>query len=253
VNAAPFEPAFTEWQERSDAAEFVADLLDSRYVRAWVDAIFIKERTRGAASDEGLSANMPPNVELNTWDNDPAITPWHSDVCNWPFWGEKMAIVWVALTDVGPDNAPLVTIDGSHVGSVRYHSRFETQSVVLPQYRPWSQLLERVNSPESRRRVWCMQAGDCIVMHCATLHASLPQTQGARRRMSYSCRWLGDDVIYQPNALTRTLDPAASGSIPMRPREPPPDRYFPRTWTRASPHSSSTRPAGPCTPDEIRS
>jgi hypothetical protein len=106
VNASPFEPAFTEWQERSDAAELFAGLLDSSYARAWVDAIFTKETTPGTAPDAGLLTGAPPDADLSTWDSDPRITPWHSDVCNWPFWGEKMAIVWVALTDIGPGDAP---------------------------------------------------------------------------------------------------------------------------------------------------
>jgi hypothetical protein len=230
VNASPFERMLTRWQEQSAVGELVADLLESSYVRAWLDAIFIKEPSP-MWSTRPRSQDISAATDLSTWDNDPSSTPWHSDVCNWPFWGNKMAIAWVALSDVGPLDAPLVTIDGSHRGDVRYHSRFEKQTTDLPQYRPWSELLEKVNSPECRRRVWYMQAGDCLVMHCATLHSSLPHA-GRARRLSYSSRWLGDDVIYRPNALTRTLDPAASGRLTMHPGEPPPDRHFPRSWAR---------------------
>jgi hypothetical protein len=247
VNAAPFEPVFTEWQERSDAAELVADLLDSRYVRAWVDAIFIKEHTPDAASDVDLGAD----VDLSTWDSDPAVTPWHKDVFNSPFWGEKMAIVGGVNGHRPRQRTP------------PDHRRIARRVCSLPfAVRDPIGRLAAVSSVESIAGESQLSGVPAkgVVHACRGLrrhalrYAARVFAADSRcgRRLSYSYRWLGDDVIYQPNALTRTLDPATSGAIPMRPGEPLPDRCFPRTWTRASPHSSSTCSAGLGTPDEIR-
>jgi hypothetical protein len=98
-----------------------------------------------------------------------------------------------------------------------------------------------------------MNAGDCLVMHFATLHCSLPRGKGAARRVAWTHRWLGDDVVYQPNRLTKAMDPTATPEdvvdatavdghrfsfvsderIAMTPGGPPPDVSFPIAWSRS--------------------
>ena len=41
-------------------------------------------------------------------------TDWHHDLPFWPLRGNDVASVWVALTEVGPENSQLETIVGSH-------------------------------------------------------------------------------------------------------------------------------------------
>jgi ectoine hydroxylase-related dioxygenase (phytanoyl-CoA dioxygenase family) len=203
--------------------------MQSDFVRPWQDSALVKE------GDDAVGH-----------------TKWHNDIEFSPFSGEKMAILWVALTDVAEENAPVVTVLRSHEGSIRYtHAEGE----LPPGYRPYQELLDIATAPDAPNRAWTMRAGDCLVMHMATIHSSMPRAKGAARRVAYSQRWLGDDVIYQPNEITRTLDPALTPDdfedaqvhdgvrfsfvndevIEMTLGGPPPDGSFPITWQRREP------------------
>jgi len=212
LNLVPFAETFADWQWRSPAAEIVARVMQSRCARYWIDATFLKDRA--SATD---------------------ATPWHNDVCTWPFWGEKMAILWIALTDVDMDNAPLRTVLGSHIGHSRYDSPFFPPDLPRPAvYRPWQELLDRAAAPDARVRAWTMRAGDCLVVHPAVIHSSLPRRAAAGRRLAFSTRWLGDDVIWAPDALTAPLTKSLTDHPLMTRGGPPPDALFPVVWPRAA-------------------
>ncbi len=208
TNMVPAHPAFGRFVTDPEIIGAIADVVGSRTLRFWIDAVFEK---RGGAG-----------------------TPWHHDVCTWPFWGEQMPIFWVPLTDVGIDDAPLTTLDGSHLGGVRYHSPFSRQDVaVRPPYRPWQELLDAVAAPDAPISTWPMAAGDCLVMHPATVHASRSWngTTG-KRRLAISLRFLGDDVRWEPDEFAVPI-PALDTHPSMRRGAPPPDDLFPRVWDGA--------------------
>jgi ectoine hydroxylase-related dioxygenase (phytanoyl-CoA dioxygenase family) len=212
LNMVPFAPTFSEWQWRSPAAEIVARVMGSRYARYWVDATFLKEKPSESES-----------------------TPWHNDVCTWPFWGEKMAILWIALTEVDMDNAPLRTVLGSHRGHSRYDSPFFPAHLERPAvYRPWQELLDRATAPDAPIKAWTMTAGDCLVVHPATIHSSLPRRAAAGRRLAFSTRWLGDDVAWKPDILTERLTATLTDNPKMKRGGPPPDDIFPIVWNSAA-------------------
>ena len=212
LNMVPHDPAFMRWIEESPAAELSAQVMRSKKVRYWVDATFLKDQD---AASEG--------------------TPWHNDTCTWPFWGNQMVILWIALTDVGPENAPLTTVRGSHEGDGRYYSTFyeETNEPPPPPYKPWSELMAKTTAADAEILVHTMKAGDCLFMHPSTVHGSEARKASAdAHRLAFSTRWLGDDVIFKPDPLTEPLAASLGQQASMVPGQPPSDEVMPPAWPR---------------------
>lgn len=210
LNVFPHDPTFGHWLEESPAAEITASAMKSKRVRFWVDACFYKDQ-EGAA--EG--------------------TPWHNDTCTWPFWGQQMTILWIALTDIGPEDSPLTTVRGSHVGDGRYYSPFFPPQTAPPApYKPWSELMALVESPSAEIQSWTLQAGDCLLMHPSTVHGSAPRRSSETRpRLSFSTRWLGDDVVWKPDSLTAPMTERLNNDPRMVHGGPPPESVIPVIWT----------------------
>ena len=201
---------FRDWIEGSPAAETVAELVGAEHVSFWVDAFFMKE---GAAADQA--------------------TPWHNDECTYGFKGEQIPSLWMALTDVDEDNAPLITLAGSNRDAWRYHSPFSPQDVERPPgFRPWQDLLDRVSADSADVRVWPVKAGDVLVLHPKTIHASrtLGESGPGHRRAAYSTRWLGSDTVWDPNPLSLPLPNLPPDALTVG--AGPPEQYFPRVWHR---------------------
>ena len=195
--------------EECGCAEIVADVIGSDEMRAWVDGTFLKEGNK-----------------------DETATPWHNDECLFPFSGEHSPSMWVALTDMGPDNAPLLTLAGSNKDPHRYVSSWALKGVEAPaNFHPWSELLERVAAPDADIRVWEARAGDMLIIHPKTIHASKPRTAGhAGRRLGFSLRWIGSDIRYQFNPTARKNP--FEGSELLKEGERLPDSLMPVTWRR---------------------
>lgn len=201
-------PEIQEIVLNSDLPRVVADIIGAKHLRIWLDATFSKV---------GLAAET--------------ATPWHNDECTFSLQGEHLPSLWIGLTDVDEDNAPLITLAGSHRDQHRYYSTFFPQDGELPpNYRPWSELLERVEDPKADIRVWTVNAGDVLIIHPKTIHASLPRRGAAEgRRLAFTIRWIGSDVVYDPNEITKTMAPFDSDPR-MVVGEPPPEALFPIVW-----------------------
>lgn len=125
-NCMPLDPVFQDWAQNSPAAALVGTLMQATHTALWMDASFIKQ---GSDPD--------------------AATPWHNDVCTFPFTGDHLPSLWIALTDVSPENAPMLTLAGSNLDPHRYHSPLSRQDITLPGYRPWSELEARCAAPDA--------------------------------------------------------------------------------------------------------
>jgi ectoine hydroxylase-related dioxygenase (phytanoyl-CoA dioxygenase family) len=201
--------AMLDWLTDSPAAETVGTLMQAKSARFWMDATFIKEG-----------------------DDAEAATPWHNDVCTFPFTGAHLPSFWVALTDVSRDNAPMLTLAGSNRDPHRYHSPLSRQDMELPGYRPWSELLARTNEQSADIRVWEAKAGDILLIHPKTIHASLPRKPGLPgRRVAFTTRWIGSDVVWAPDAFSAHI-PRLTDNPALRVGEAPPESLFPILWRR---------------------
>jgi ectoine hydroxylase-related dioxygenase (phytanoyl-CoA dioxygenase family) len=208
-NCMPCDPVFARWAAQSPAAAIVGQLMGASHTKLWMDATFIK--TGGDPS---------------------AATPWHNDVCTFPFTGAHLPSLWIALTDVAEDNAPMLTLAGSNLDDWRYHSPLSRQDIDLPGYRPWAELEERVAAQDADIRVWPARAGDMLLIHPKTIHASRPGSAG-QRRVAFTTRWIGSDVVWAPDALSAVIAPLAAHPA-MQPGEAPPEALFPTRWRAKS-------------------
>ena len=216
LNVFRHDPGFHRWLKTSAAAEMAARIMGSEQARFWIDASFYKD---AANADSG--------------------TPWHNDTCTWPFWGRQMAILWIALTDIGPDDGPLTTVRGSQLGDGRYYSPFfpPTQAPPPP-YKPWDELLAQTEGPDAEIQTWTLRAGDCLFMHPSTIHGSLPRRGSSQTpRLSFSTRWLGDDVVWRPDPLTEVMTARLNDNPVMRPGEAPPESIIPIQWRTPGPRT----------------
>ena len=92
-------------------------------------------------------------------------------------------------------------------------------------------LLERAQAPDADIRVWTAKAGDILIIHPKTIHASLPRTgNDGGRRLAFTVRWVGSDVVWEPTPLT-TLSPFDTHPL-MERGKPPPETLFPIVWRR---------------------
>ena len=89
-------PGFMGIVANSPAAEIAARLMGVPDVRYFYDQLFIKEPGTTAPTD------------------------WHHDLPFWPFDGNDIASVWIALTPVNRDNSGLVYVAGSHKWDTLY-------------------------------------------------------------------------------------------------------------------------------------
>jgi len=212
VNLMPQMPALQRAILDSPAAETVAALTGATSLRFWLDATFSKV---------GLAKET--------------ATPWHNDECTFSLLGEHLPSLWIALTDVDADNSPLQTLAGSHRDRHRYHSSFLPQDKERPpNYRPWSELLERVNAPGADIRTWTAEAGDILLIHPKTIHGAPPRRGDlGGRRLAFTLRWIGSDVLWQPNPLTFGRAPFDRHPA-MTVDAPPPEEVFPIVWRRDS-------------------
>lgn len=208
LNVVAHDPAFEDWILHSPAAELVGRLTGSKLVRYWQDACFIKS---GGAEDG---------------------TPWHNDYCTWPFAGEQLPILWIALSEVGPEDAPLVTVRGSHTDPWRYYSPMSPPGLQTnEQYHPWDELMAKATSADSQRDTWCVRRGDALLMHSKLIHSSLPRrSTKPGRRVSFSTRWLGEDAIWAPDPYTFAIERLLRDPL-MKAGSAPPDALFPPIWS----------------------
>jgi len=199
------DPDFAAWLTDSPAASIVAQVIGSTGVRFWWDQFFNK-----------------------AGDNPAAATTWHHDIGSFSFYGMQLPSLWIALTDVDIDNAPLMTVVGSHLRTeVMYRPVTGAENVPLCEgYAELSDLHAIVEHKDTQIRTWTVRAGDALVIHPYTFHASLPRQGHAGRRVAYTSRWLGDDVVWRKRPMTFDYpdDPRCHGVVQDR---PPPDSTFP--------------------------
>ena len=197
--------------EHSDCPEMVADVIGSDSMQPWIDGTFIKE-------------GRDPQT----------ATPWHNDECLFPLSGQHSPSMWIAMTDVDHDNAPLQTLAASNKDKHRYVSSWAKDGITPPSnFHPWRELLERAHAPNADIRVWTAKAGDMLVIHSKTIHASLPRTtQRDGRRIGFSLRWIGSDIRYEHNPTAR--NPPFQGLDAVTEGAPIPESILPIIWRRTA-------------------
>lgn len=216
------------WREVDELLQFakqpgigavIGGIIGSSSLRFWYDNTFIQEAgfdrfTKEAGYDREYLAG----------------TPWHHDVTAFPFTGEQNPSVWVALTPVNEDSAPLMCLKGSHRTGKLFRPAVYTdqQAPVSDGFHPpldWEAAIAR---GEWEKLWFPMEPGDTLLIHPNTIHGAPPAKDGSHTRIGFSTRWAGDDIRWWPHAYAMKFlgvdyKDITVGSVPD-------GEYFPLVW-----------------------
>lgn len=207
-NAVWADKACSDWLADSPAADIVGQVIGAKTLQFFWDQYFTK-----------------------FGNNASGVTPWHHDIAAFSFYGMQLPSFWIALTDIDIDNAPLITAAGSHKRThVMYRPLAGTDGIPLPEgYAERDEMINWIETHPEHMRTWTVRAGDALVIHPFTYHASLPRSPGAGRRVAYTSRWLGDDVVWRKREMTFTY-PDDRRFDEVKLGEAPPETSFPIIW-----------------------
>lgn len=206
VYLSDIDERFRLLREASAAPEIAARLMGADRVRFFYDQLFIK--TPGTA----------------------APTPWHNDLPFWPFQGNDLVSIWIALTPVSKVTSGVQYVAGSHrwgrmfrAVTPDYDPRFmDDAHEVCPDYGDGTDASVRVLD-------WDMAPGDVLCHHPLTVHGASGNGSATQTRIGLSIRYLGTDVRWDPRPHTMALrrDPGiAPGAFPAD------DVALPIVWER---------------------
>jgi len=207
VYQSDLDPRFARLRDASPAPLIAARLMRCDRVRFFYDQLFIK-----------LPGTQAP-------------TPWHNDLPFWPFRGEDLVSIWIALTPVSVETSGVQYVAGSHRWGKMYRAvtpdydpRFMDESLeVCPDYGAGA------GGPDVRLLGWDMAPGDVLCHHPMTVHGAGGNASATQPRVGLSIRYAGADVRWDPRPATMKLrrDPGvAPGEYPAD------DVALPIVWER---------------------
>lgn len=206
VYQSDLDARFARLRDASPAPEIAARLMRADRVRFFYDQLFIK--TPGTS----------------------APTPWHNDLPFWPFRGNDLVSLWIALTPVSRQTSGVQYVAGSHrwnrmfrAITPDYDPRFMDESMeVCPDYGAGGHA-------DLPILCWDMQPGDVLCHHPLTVHGAAGNASANQTRIGLSIRYLGNDVRWDPRPHTMALRRApavAPGEFPAD------DVALPIVWER---------------------
>ena len=194
----------------SPAAEIAATLMGVDEVRFFYDQLFVKE---------------PGTL---------APTAWHNDLPFWPFDGDDVASVWVALTPTPKENSGLVYVGGSHKWNKMYYPEPATprDNFTMPEAETFERcpaFHKEFDNPDYRFLSWDMEAGDCLVHHPMTVHGSGKNASLDMTRVALSVRYFGGDATWHGKRTVFEV-PGTSDDMFQLGKMPVNDDIFPVVW-----------------------
>ena len=173
------DPDFRACCLESPLPQIAAQLLRTTKVNLLYDQLFIK----------------PPKG---------APTPWHHDLPYWPIEGNSVVSLWLALSEVTPENGGLEFIRGSHLWgrqlrtfSVDYDTGAYTDPIATTDDDPIPDFEHETESENHDILHWNLKPGDAIAFHALALHHAPGNTTTSSARKGYSLRFMGSEVRYK--------------------------------------------------------
>jgi hypothetical protein len=212
------EPELLRFARGSGVAPVIGGIVGASFLRFWYDNSFIHEAgydkyTRQAGYEREMLAG----------------TPWHHDAVVFPFKGEMNPGLWVALTDVTEDSAPLQIIKGSHLSDVLYRPAVYTDQNVLEEgFESLPDWDAKVAAGACEKVVYTMTAGDALVLHPRLIHGAPPAKDNAPTRIGFSSRWAGDDIRWWPHPYSMKFLGVKYDEVEVG--TPPEGEFFPLVW-----------------------
>ncbi len=164
-------------------------------------------------------------------------TPWHQDRPYWPFQGQQIVSIWVALTDSTPQTSGLRFVKGSHRWGKTFRPTPFGQESASAKFIGGNDASESMPDFDSHPQEftfleWDMDAGDAIVFGAEVIHGSAPNNHQSHRRAAISVRYVGDDARWDPRPGTDPI--VTQDQVSVSPGDPPhDDRWFPQVWRRS--------------------
>jgi hypothetical protein len=177
----------------SGVAPVVAAVIGARRLQYWYDLTFIHD----------------PNAEG-------AGSPWHHDIAAFPCKGAQIPSLWIAMSDITRDMAPLQCIRGSHRNPIMFRPPVyvDRKAEAPPGYGDMPDVEARIASGEYERISWDVKAGDALLIHPNTLHGSAAN-RADRPRIAFTTRWAGDDVVWRPDAFSMQIPGVDLATVPV--------------------------------------
>jgi len=205
---------YMDFIKNSPAREIAAELMELDEVRFFYDQIFIKE----------------PGTQ--------APTVWHQDLPFWPFSGNNIASVWLALTPVTVENSGLVYVGGSHKWGKMY---LPVPAVPIPnfvldealKYEECPMFHKKFDDSDYNFLSWDMEPGDCIVHHPLTVHGAGKNASLNQRRVALSTRFFGGDALWYGPRTTFCPPYTEHEEGLIRGEFPANDKAFPIVWQKS--------------------
>ncbi len=200
-------------------ASLIGGVIGASSLRFWYDNTFIQE-----SGFEGFTPAAGYEREFL------AGTPWHHDAVAFPFTGEQNPGLWVALTPVTEDTAPLTCIKGSHRTGALYRpavyvDQHETVAEGFHATPDWDAAI----AAGEWEQVWFpMEPGDALIIHPSTIHSAPPAKDGAQTRIGFSTRWAGDDIRWWPHPYA--MDFLGVDYADVEEGTAPDGAFFPLVW-----------------------
>ncbi len=197
---------FSDFVLDSPLAELVGRTIGSSEVRAYQDHLFVKHV------------------------GSPHVMPWHHDMTTWPFDGQHVPTIWVALSRVTESNGRLEFVKG-------YHKRLMEQGVIYSGHYPKGDFgpQDAVKCPnfwdlEGQDGIeivsWDLDPGDAVIFHPRIPHGSKHAVNASEPRIGLSSRWIGDDIVWHYREGNVTIP----GVDDMPTGEPVRGDLFPLVW-----------------------
>lgn len=206
----PHQPAFKRYVFDSALAEQAASAMGAQEARFYFDHLFL------------LAANTAKDSYY-----------WHQDLPYWACDGQQICSFWLALTSNGVDSGALEFVLDTDKGHIYLPAPFgdeddsgyqteATEVIPVPDY--------HLQRDRYRIVTFDITAGDALLFNARIMHSSRGNHSLTQRRVAYSTRWIGEDMVFRPRpgyqdpvTLPRQpLDAGASLAIDQ----------FPKVWPR---------------------
>lgn len=158
---------------------------------------------------------------------------WHQDLPYWPTAGNKICSVWLALNDCTTESSALEFVIGSDRGPFYAPARFGNEDdASFDQGDPDAPPMPRFHQERDKYRLvsWEIKAGDAILFNTRIVHASGGNRSKTQRRIAYSTRWIGEDMVWKLKPGFQ--DPALFPKKPLKDGDRLIAEEFPLVWKR---------------------
>ena len=202
------------WRDNPDVATFftdagvhpvVAAIIGARRLQYWYDLTFIHEA--GMDDAEG--------------------TPWHHDIAAFPVKGTQIPSLWIALGRIDQSSSPLQCIRGSHRDRLMYRPPvyIDPNTPCPTGYAEAPNFKDLVARGEVEVITWTFEPGDALIINPYTIHGAPPNASQSKPRISFTTRWMGDDVVWGPDTFSMKVPGVDLAKVPLGQR--PEGKFFP--------------------------